>query len=59
MQARGKYSKNIDPHSWDVLSLMLEGYLLERYYRQNSSRNRAYKSLAMLVDIIAHENPHS
>lgn len=54
----GENIPNILSQSCDVLSLMLEDNLLERHYRQNSSLNRAYKSLAMLVDIIAHENPH-
>lgn len=54
----GENIPKILSQSCDVLSLMLEDHLLERHYRQNSSLNRAYKSLAMLVDIIAHENPH-
>lgn len=54
----GENIPKILSQSCDVLSLMLEDHLLERHYRQNSSLNRAYKSLAMLVDIIAHENPN-
>ncbi len=42
----------------DVLSLMLEDGLLERRYRDSEDLSRGYTQVAMLVDIMAHENPH-
>ena len=42
----------------EPLSLMLENNLLERQYRKSAPLARNYIQAAMIVDNIAHENPH-
>ena len=45
-------------HGLEPLPLMLENDLLERQYRQSAPLARNYIQAAMIVDNIAHENPH-
>lgn len=45
-------------HGVEPLALMLENDLLERQYRQSAPLARNYTQAAMIVDNMAHKNPH-